>query len=162
LIGLASSRTMCERVQEFSQFPGAPNLYWALTLLPRPIIDLRDAIQVEGSFMYLMFPVLRDPEMADRTPDQWRELVLEMLRKMNGDELDESEPKRRMSDETRMALVLKGFPMAKEYLISKGHPATKIEKMPIGQVAAIYTAVRYDELRDEMIKWTFIACSESA
>ena len=38
---------MLGRVEELIQAPGSPNLYWALTDLPRPLLDLRKALQGE-------------------------------------------------------------------------------------------------------------------
>ena len=34
---------MLARLEELVARPGAPNLYWALTALPRPLVGLRDA-----------------------------------------------------------------------------------------------------------------------
>src|SRR5262249_24746795 len=42
LIGIAIARGLIDRVEELIAQPGAPNLYWALTALPRPLIGLRD------------------------------------------------------------------------------------------------------------------------
>ena len=40
LVGIAIGQLMSARVQELVQQPGVPNLYWALTALPQPLIDL--------------------------------------------------------------------------------------------------------------------------
>src|SRR6266853_5014216 len=47
LVGAASASVTLDRVEEFVQQPGAPNLYWSLTDLPRPLIDLRRPLQGE-------------------------------------------------------------------------------------------------------------------
>ena len=43
LVGMAFAGLMENRLEEFVQQPDAPNLYWSLTDLPRPFIDLRKA-----------------------------------------------------------------------------------------------------------------------
>ncbi|HEY4722203.1 MAG TPA: hypothetical protein VII92_10175, partial [Anaerolineae bacterium] len=48
LVGIAICGIMSQQVSEFIQQPNAPNLYWALTMLPSPLIDTRDAIEVEA------------------------------------------------------------------------------------------------------------------
>ena len=47
LVGFYVTRLTLERVEEMLQQPGCPNLFWALTDLPRPFIDLRKGIQGE-------------------------------------------------------------------------------------------------------------------
>ena len=47
---------MEKRLEEFIQQPNAPNLYWSLTDLPRPFIDLRKAMQGERVGVYGIFP----------------------------------------------------------------------------------------------------------
>ncbi|UCF42391.1 MAG: hypothetical protein JSV99_07230 [Planctomycetota bacterium] len=40
LVGIAISGLMCAQLEQFVQGPDAPNVYWALKELPRPLIDL--------------------------------------------------------------------------------------------------------------------------
>src|SRR5262249_36226758 len=44
LVGMAIARIAISPLEEMLQQPGCPNLYWALTDLPRPFIDLRRGI----------------------------------------------------------------------------------------------------------------------
>src|SRR5262249_34174917 len=48
--------TLAEMVQQ----PGCPNLYWALTDLPAPLVDLRKGVQGEGMCVAAHLRVLRD------------------------------------------------------------------------------------------------------
>ena len=45
LIGWSINIIMSKDVEDWVQQPGAPNLYWALTWLPRPLIDFRPAME---------------------------------------------------------------------------------------------------------------------
>jgi len=45
----------------------APNLYWSLTALPRPLIDLRKELEVEQRIIELQFPDLADLK-RERSP----------------------------------------------------------------------------------------------
>lgn len=48
LIGIATAAFMCQQIEQFVQGTDAPNLYWALQNLPRPLIDLTEQIVLES------------------------------------------------------------------------------------------------------------------
>ena len=62
LVGVTIASIMSYQVQQFIQQPDAPNLYWALSTLPRPLVDFRLAGEAESKILYLQFPELRDLE----------------------------------------------------------------------------------------------------
>lgn len=47
LVGVAIGALMCKQLEEVIQYPDAPNLYWALQGLPKPLIDLNKQIEQE-------------------------------------------------------------------------------------------------------------------
>ena len=47
-----------------------PNLYWALTVLPRPLIDLRSGIEFEMELLEMQFPDLADLDRP-RVAGEW-------------------------------------------------------------------------------------------
>jgi hypothetical protein len=47
LTGIAIAAIMCQEVEKLIQDRGAPNLYWALRGLPRPVVDISPAIGIE-------------------------------------------------------------------------------------------------------------------
>ena len=81
LIGCSIVGMMSFQVREMIQQPDAPNLYWALTDLPRPIIDLRSGTEAEYNFLYINFPELRNLETKELSPDQWRLLFKQTMAK---------------------------------------------------------------------------------
>src|SRR5207249_1240863 len=56
LVGIAIGHMMIEQVETLIQTPEAPNLYWALTTLPRPLIGLRKGIEGEQLMLLAEFP----------------------------------------------------------------------------------------------------------
>ena len=58
------------RVEELVSQPNSPNLYWALSALPRPFIDLRPSIEMEERFLQMTVSGLDDLEHS-RTNEQW-------------------------------------------------------------------------------------------
>lgn len=47
LTGIAICSVMLERLEELISQPGVPNLYWALTALPQPLVSMREALETE-------------------------------------------------------------------------------------------------------------------
>ena len=48
LTGIATAAFMCRQLEQFVQGTDAPNLYWALQNLPRPLVDLTEHIVLES------------------------------------------------------------------------------------------------------------------
>jgi hypothetical protein len=117
LVGLAICGIMTQYVLEMPEQPESPNLYWALTMLPRPLIDGRRGIEAEMNAVALTFPELREAEHAERTPREWNKALHDFWRKFvqfsDGPDLLNR-------PEALTALVLKGYPMAKRDLIDRG------------------------------------------
>jgi hypothetical protein len=153
LVGIAVCRMMSKQVEELIQQPGAPNLYWALTMLPRPLIDVRQSIDVEMNVLYLSYPELRDVENATETGDYWRHYLQRFWRDLTEPGADSNITAR---PEVLAAMSLRGYPIAKRWLIEQGYPREKIEAMPVAQVVAIYTVRIYNELRDDWFKWFYV------
>lgn len=70
LVGIAGADQFLDVVLDFVEQPGAPNLYWSLTNLPRPLIDLRDGIDIEYHVVEMELPDLAD-RSASRSPEEW-------------------------------------------------------------------------------------------
>ncbi len=160
LIGIAISGMMSRQVQDMVQQPDAPNLYWALTMLPKPLIDLRGAAEAELDAVYLSWPELRNLEEVRGGPEYWRDLLQNVWRQLDGFSEKQADPESLGRPEALAVACLKGYPRAKRYLIEHGMPAERVEAMPVGQVVAIYTVRMYEQLRDDVCKWFYISYPE--
>jgi len=70
---------MLARLEELLENPDCPNLYWALTALPRPLIDLRPAVELEQRFLQMSVAGL--DELDDlQTEYQWAQKAQEVTR----------------------------------------------------------------------------------
>jgi tetratricopeptide (TPR) repeat protein len=47
MVGAAVAALMCQQVEQFVQEPDAPNLYWGLQSLPKPLVDLNKQLELE-------------------------------------------------------------------------------------------------------------------
>jgi hypothetical protein len=152
LVASAISQVMFVALRDFLQHADAPNLYWALTALPRPLIDMRQAAEVESAMLYLSYPELRALHSGDHTPRDWQATIdrvitdLEPLNETNGNP---------MSRLVLTALAFKAYPEAKQRLIERGRPAREVDTMPVFEVIAIDAVSTYDELRDRTMCWFY-------
>ena len=157
LVGQAIVGVTFATLQEFIQAPGAPNLYWALSRLPRPMIDLRRAIEVEMAFVYLSYPRLNDVENSTRTAAEWDATLNDLF-----EILALGSTNKLQAAGERLALGLRGYPIAKQRLIDRGTPRDQVEQMPVAQVLLIEVLHTYDELRDEIFCWALLPYAEAA
>ena len=60
LVGLWVAHLGLDTLEEMVQQPGCPNLYWALTDLPCPLVDLRKGVQGDRTLVAAELRLLRD------------------------------------------------------------------------------------------------------
>jgi hypothetical protein len=158
-VGLTIAGIMSNEVQQFIQQPDAPNLYWALSTLPQPLVDFRLNGEVESQVLYLQYPELRNLDKNNLSPDEWRELLNRLIANLQRDAgmFSGEKPLQAIS----MLLAIQGYPAAKRYLIELGRPAAEVEAMPVAQVILLYTVQVYDEISDDQFKWFFLPTAEA-
>lgn len=152
LVGIAIAQLMIFRVEEMIQQPDAPNLYWALTDLPRPFFDLRKALQGEKIGMYASLPELRSLETTRLTPEQQQKL----LQAVGGgvDAVLWGQTPKWSNRLIGTTLVLRAYPEAKKSLIAEGRKPEEVEALPALQVVLIHSLHQYQRLLDDVFKWS--------
>jgi hypothetical protein len=165
LVALAIGTQYVRVLGDFVEQPDAPNLYWALTALPRPFIDLRDAYESEYRLLEWQFPELGDLDRA-RPAEQWDEILRRIRTEIRAaaTSMDHDKgaaklppyfPADYSADEP--ASQSKYLPAAREYVArTKGLPAGKAAALPAAQVLLIYLAGTYHEFRDDLFKAIFL------
>jgi hypothetical protein len=150
LVGVAMSTITARELELLLSQPGAPNLYWALTDLPRPFVDIRKPMEGERIGIYGTFPglleVVNNPNAGPMKPEQIKAGVDLLVNEFN---VGKDYP-------TRAAIavwVRTKHAAAKAALVAAGWPREKVEKMPHLQVALLHSLQQYDRLLDEMLKW---------
>ncbi len=160
LVGTAIAGIMTDRIREMIQQPHSPNLYWALSTLPRPLVDFRPGFEVESYALYLEIPDLQDLDKKQLPPEQWRELLLKLVGaalRWGGGGFDDKTDALLMT-----SLSLQGYPQAKQYLVEHGRSAAEVEAMPVAQVVLLHAVHVYDEIRDDQFKWLFLPYGEAS
>ena len=159
LVGVAIEGIMDQELLMLMQHSDA-NYYWALAALPKPLIELRHAMEFEMNMPQQIFPLLADPETAQRSPDEWRREMIGALQGLAsispGSNLEQWQ-----SELAAAAVVAKLYPAAKEQLLADGFDPQKLEAMPSAQVVAIQTARSVKYAFHEVFKLSFMPYHEA-
>jgi hypothetical protein len=75
-VGLSVAELALSTLEEMVQQPGCPNLYWALTDLPCPLVDLRKGFQGDSTLIAAELRPLRDD--APMTEEELNKFVTEL------------------------------------------------------------------------------------
>jgi hypothetical protein len=152
LVGVAIANLMLDQLEDLLQQPGAPNLYWALTALPRPFADLRKALQGEKLWLYGTIPLVRDLDTTPLTPQQQQTLLPAMVGGV--DALFGQGQKPAWTDRlAAVGLVLRAYPEAKRALVAEGRRSEDVDALPALQVVLIHSLHQYRRLQDDLYKW---------
>jgi hypothetical protein len=164
LVGIAIEAIMLGRAEELIQQPGAPNLYWALTDMPSPLVDVRHAFRVEFDTIYRSFPPLRKVTQSGLKPmtvGEAARLVDDLMgetAKSAGGEVAKVAKAEGKWPEAAGALAVAAaaaaeLPAARRSLTARGYPAEKVNSLPMQQAVLLFHMSRYDDLRDDLLKW---------
>jgi hypothetical protein len=138
-----------EQVETFIQQPDAPNLYWALATLPRPMIDIRATMDRSLHGFYIDHPELRDLGRQSHTPEEWQKMLDQLVEHFTS--VYDSGKESPSQDARKLKIyweVMKNYPQAKKCLIAHGRPASEVEAMSVPQAVLLCTMQTYDELNE--------------
>src|SRR5262249_10925766 len=127
------------------QLDHAPNLYWALTELPRPYIDLSRPLNGERLMIDAEFGGLKPLEKGPMSLDEVQRLLDTLAERST---LWKSVDRRQLMTE-----VIALFPKAREELIRTGRPMAEVDKMPALQVVLLWARRDVERMRHDIVKW---------
>ncbi len=158
LVGIACASQLTDTLPDFVSRPEAPNLYWSLTALPRPLISLRHAMEFEQRFFEYQFPELTGLDRP-RSPEQWDALLkkvrTDFVKLLDTDPKKEPIPPGTSPDDP--AAKSPDLPAAKKYLIEQRHkPAAEVNAMPPAQVLLLYLVAVYKEFSQDEFKAAYL------
>lgn len=161
LVGVAIEQVMFERLEELIAQPGAPNLYWALTALPEPLVSLRNAFEIEQRLGEGMVPELKRVD-SEHTPEEWTAIskrmhqqVVRLTKILVGGEEGGAELKKRASlDYSQFRDELKAI--ARGGLIARGWNKDTVKSMSDDEAAVRYLVNEYQGLRDATFRVGYV------
>jgi hypothetical protein len=147
LVGIAIAFVAVGPLEEMLQMPGCPNLYWALTNLPRPLVPLDKGLEGER---ILIEAELRD--LDDRNPMTARQLkkLLAHLDKLLSLERQPWKTVRAWLDARKKDE--KAVPAARDRLAGAGFPRERLGRFPADQVLLLDAKLTYEVCRDDLMK----------
>ena len=134
------------QLEEFVQAPNSPNLYWALTSLPRPFINAHNLLRYERIYVFTKYPQLQNLNNKILTSSQAKKLWSDIY-------MEYSRQSMRNIEERLHRLTSFSYPIAKESLIAKGRTKKEVEALPVEQVVLIYYLNDFLMTRDNIYKW---------
>jgi hypothetical protein len=149
LVGNALAGVMAGQLDLFVQQPKAPNLYWPLTDLPRPLIDIRKGLEGERVGIYGTFPGIA-ASAGDLNAGPISEEQGRTYGRMFVGLQERDLPGARYLIALRLR---KEHEADKEALVAAGRPRELVEKMPHVQVAMLRALIEYDGVLDDMLRW---------
>jgi len=162
LVGVAVLGIAIEDTFYALEHPECPNLYWAFSQLPSPLISTERCLAFERQVLFLQFPKFKEIDKTPRSPAYWTEMVADFSKRSA--EIDEygSEPDlviaSEVTGEKREEAIRKSIaanvPQAKEYLLGRGI-LTKddLESYPPEQLVFLAMRDYCEVVRDEHFKW---------
>jgi hypothetical protein len=151
LLGISIGDRALAGLEEMVQQPGSPNLYWALTQLPCPLVEIRKGVQGDRALVAAdLRPLRKDAVMA---PEQLEEVTallsgrVAFLREQSG------QPPRNFRAELKAkvvdAAVVGG---ARERLVAAGIAEALVKDFAPAQVVLLDAKEVYQAQRDDSLK----------
>jgi hypothetical protein len=162
LIGVSCVNVMLAQLDVLVAQPDAPNLYWALTALPRPVVSMRTAMENEHELGVWLVPEITDLNRP-RTEAEWSALLARLhtrLRHLQKTAVAADGKVIDLGQDITLAQFRTDYlPEAKTYFKER-HRST--EGMSDDQILVVSIADRYRELRDDWYKLFYLSSPEAA
>jgi hypothetical protein len=157
LVGVATADRILEVVPDLIQRHDGPNLYWALTVMPRPLIDIRRGLDYEQRLIEMQFPDLGDLARG-REPESWDAALArvraEAERLLRQDRDKYAVPGAASTDPAASSPEL---PAARKYLTQvAGLKAAAVDAMPPAKLLLLHLFYRNRQIADDYFKVAYL------
>jgi hypothetical protein len=152
LVGLAIAGSAIDPLEEMLEQPGCPNLYWALTQLPVPLIPLGKGMEGERALVLADFHDLS--ETAPMSAEQIKKFVAHMDELLGGGipvKTGESRVRDWLNARTKKPDMINA---ARHRLVEVGFAEKRLVQFPADQIILLDEKREYEVRRDEIVKLT--------
>jgi hypothetical protein len=149
LVGIAIAAIAIEPMEEMLEQPGSPNLYWALTNLPSPMVPLDKGLEGERVLINSELKELSDT--APMSAEQIRKLVehIDKLREFEANAKPKKSTRAILNARKKDEKFLQG---ARERLFESGLSEERLRTFPAEQVLLLDERLAYEIGRDAVMK----------
>jgi hypothetical protein len=152
-IGEVIAGLMNYQLEEVLRRPGSPNLYWSLTVLPRPYFDPEPALEEEASRLERTWPWLKQLEDGPLSAGRLAAVRQELRQSLEHFHFPAPDTDK---------LVAEAEPEARKALLAQGLKADQVAAMPAFQAVALAALRDYRRAWDEYVKWFRVSDFEHA
>jgi hypothetical protein len=156
LVAMAVAAMALGQVEDLIQQPDAPNLYWALTALPKPFVDLRKALEGEQVMLEAEFPELKKIDKEALSPEELKSLTEKCCFIFYSRQNFRAKPGSRLSKLELVGQLVQYYPAARKALIEQGRAAEKVDALSMLQVVVWHNYQQYLRLQDDQRKWALV------
>jgi hypothetical protein len=166
LVGIACASQIAEVLPDLIERPDAPNLYWALTVIPRPLIDIRKEFELEQRCVELQFPDLADIDRP-RSAEQWDALLANVrseMRRLVAVSEGSVKPKPPLAGTAPEDPAARSPDLltAKKYLTERlGMKSAEVDAMPPARVLLVWIVCDSREIYDDLFKATYLPYAQA-
>ena len=152
LVAHATANIMLTQAEELTTRPGAPNLYWALVTLPRPLIDPRPSLDGELRRTLAFLPQLATLEAGPVSESVAAKAFADHMKLLQGADVNAPNGLAQTVAGVGQTLGLVALaPAARGELAARGWARADLDKMPAAQAVIVRSASLYRELWDEQV-----------
>jgi hypothetical protein len=152
-MGLSVADLALDTLEEMVQQPDCPNLYWALTDLPCPLVDLRKGLQGDATLVAADLRHIRGD--GPMTEAEMEKIVSRLSGMMNFARQQAGELPRNMRG--ALAARAKDLERARARLVEAGCTEDLVRRLPPTQVILLDEKREYEVRRDERLKLLTLA-----
>jgi len=154
LVGIAIARMSLTQVEEISQADQGPNLYWALSTLPSPFVDLKEAVEWEPNSVFRMIPSLLKMEEGPANDELMAAFKEEKQNLRHKLIISRGFPEPN--------LIVGALPAAKARLLAAGIKQESLDKMPSQQIVIVDAMRSHRAAQGELSKWLHLPYAQGA
>jgi hypothetical protein len=156
LVGAACVNIGLEKAYYLSEHPAAPNLYWAIAQLPKPLIQIEQSLAYEREFLFEQVKALREVDTIPKPDGYWSEFIDRFTAAIQGI----GAPFDQLESIGKAGITLaigSNVPVAREYLVEiEGMSNDELDRLPNAQIFFLAMRRFYERYRDEEFKYSFL------
>jgi hypothetical protein len=154
LVGCSIAHATREQVETFVQQPSAPNLYWALSELPVPLVDFRSAVEGEARLPEYSFPEIVEFLKGPLSREEAARLSDRLLKRWLG--INEAGDNLETARSKFALTAVRDYTADKTTLLAAGWSKEAVAAMPVDQVVWLASYDRWQVNMQDLIKWSFV------
>ncbi|MBL9125533.1 MAG: hypothetical protein JNG90_17985 [Planctomycetaceae bacterium] len=157
LVGVAIAGLAHEQIEFLSTRPNSPNLYWALTALPEPLVSAPRGFESEQAWLEGSLPYLDVLEKGILSQEQAAQLTTalgELVSQSSDGTVLNGSPWELDQSSVLVLPALSSYAECKRQLIERGLSSERAEAMPVVQVLALRWVQDFRDRLDEQIAFT--------